>query len=618
MKQRNKIFLLVLSQLLISVPIFASTGSINVKYVDHERATIKEERIEKSYGKISIFGRAPVGYKIVGENKQDVEITEENPNDNIEFDIEDIQAPKGKGKSLTLNLGEKASPSDFVKDITDNSDRPVDISFKNDIDFNKEGRQSVKVILTDYNGNIANVSASLTIVNTKDAEIVDTKGEYGKKMNVSSFINGKLPIGLTAKFENEPNMKQLGNQKVVIILSGGKEPIRHTVTLNVSDTVAPKGKIKTETIDIEARLSAIDLVENVEDNTGGKVEVYFKQEPKWGEFGRTPVVITLRDESGNTTDLKGSVTIENKDAITAEVREVTTEAGKKVDPKRFLMSISNSQDSDISYATKPNFEKVGKQSLTLDVYDKRGFKTELKVTLNVVDTTNPKATLKTKEITIPLKGRIDVNDYIEEVTDNSDGKISISFEDKPDVNTIGEQKLKIIISDPSKNEMSYRVILKVIDPIDVIDDKSVTILISPLKGTYSVQETKKQLKMDSAPILENGRVLVPVSNIARVLNVPDGNIEWDAVTKKATITKTDIITKKEYKVSFNLGSDIVNLNGYIVQMDVPAKAINGRTYVPLKYAMDGLGITNYKWDSENKQVVINLENLNDEMYKIYK
>ena len=638
MKKNKRIMFLFLSQLLIATPIFASTispatqeeliskGVIQVSYLDHENDIVKEEVIERKLGKVTIYGKPPTGFKTVGETKQSIEVTEDNLNHEIEFSVEDTQTPKGKSKNLILNLGEKASPEDFVVDITDNSNKKVDVSFKDDIDFTKEGNQAVKILLTDYNDNITTISANLTIVNSSNIKFKSISSEFGKKLTVQSFIDGKISNGLVAKFETEPDVNKLGKQTITIILSGGKEPKKETVTLTVVDTIAPTGKITTKVIDIEDRPSAYDLVENVKDNANGPVNVSFKERPKWGEFGKIPVVIILSDESGNKTELKGSVNVTNKDAISADTREVKSEAGEKVAPKKFLLNISNSRDYDIEYDKEPNFRKVGKQQVSLNIYDRRGYKTELKASLNIVDTISPKTTFKTKEITIPLKGKVDITDFIEDVTDNSDAKINAIFEKKPDTNIIGKQKLKITISDPSKNKTTYDVILNVVDPISIAGDKTATILISPKlasdssgkTGTYVVEETKKQLKMDSSPILENGRVLVPVSNIARVLNVPDKNIDWNSETKTATILKTDVVTKKEFKVAFILDSNMAVLNGQLVQMEVPAKIIDGRTYVPLKYAMDGLGITNYKWDSKNKQVVIVLENLNEEMYKIYK
>lgn len=87
------------------------------------------------------------------------------------------------------------------------------------------------------------------------------------------------------------------------------------------------------------------------------------------------------------------------------------------------------------------------------------------------------------------------------------------------------------------------------------------------------------------PIAEDNRTLVPVS---RIVDAFGGKSTWDSTTNNTTYTLGN------YKVSHVIGSkDVLIQKGSQVQkktMEVPSKAINNRTYVPVRYVLEGLGL----------------------------
>lgn len=87
------------------------------------------------------------------------------------------------------------------------------------------------------------------------------------------------------------------------------------------------------------------------------------------------------------------------------------------------------------------------------------------------------------------------------------------------------------------------------------------------------------------PVAENNRTLVPVSRIVEAFG---GESTWDAKTNNTTYTLGNCT------VSHVIGSkDVIIQKGSQRQkktMEVPSKAMNNRTYVPVRYVLEGLGL----------------------------
>lgn len=100
---------------------------------------------------------------------------------------------------------------------------------------------------------------------------------------------------------------------------------------------------------------------------------------------------------------------------------------------------------------------------------------------------------------------------------------------------------------------------------------------------------------DVPPVIENERTLVPVRFVSENLGL---NVEWIQETQTAIIS--DDINRFE----FRLGSTEVIKDGIITAtLDVPAKAINGRTMIPIRAVSELFGQT-ISWDQENQTVAI--------------
>lgn len=98
--------------------------------------------------------------------------------------------------------------------------------------------------------------------------------------------------------------------------------------------------------------------------------------------------------------------------------------------------------------------------------------------------------------------------------------------------------------------------------------------------TVSVNDTI--LEFDVAPVIEDGRTLIPIRAVSEQL---DYDVAWDSTSSRVEIKNNDdtlelFVGKRQYLK-----------NGVEKQMDVPAAVTNGRTLVPLRLIAEELGCT---------------------------
>ena len=115
------------------------------------------------------------------------------------------------------------------------------------------------------------------------------------------------------------------------------------------------------------------------------------------------------------------------------------------------------------------------------------------------------------------------------------------------------------------------------------EDKTITVFVDGNK-----------LSFDVPPTSENGRTLVPMRAIFEAL---DAKVEWIGEENKVVATKNDTV------VELVIGSNIMVKNGEEIVLDVPAKATDGRTLVPVRAISEALD-ANVEWIGEEFKVDI--------------
>lgn len=114
----------------------------------------------------------------------------------------------------------------------------------------------------------------------------------------------------------------------------------------------------------------------------------------------------------------------------------------------------------------------------------------------------------------------------------------------------------------------------------------------PMEITVYVDDAK--LEFDVAPTSENGRTLVPMRYIFEALGA---EVKWIGEENKV------VATKGNTSIELILGSNIMLKNGEEIILDVPAKAIDGRTLVPVRAISEALD-AKVNWNGEEYKVDI--------------
>jgi hypothetical protein len=102
------------------------------------------------------------------------------------------------------------------------------------------------------------------------------------------------------------------------------------------------------------------------------------------------------------------------------------------------------------------------------------------------------------------------------------------------------------------------------------------------------------MSFDVPPVLENGRVLVPLRHIIEVLGA---TVQWDGETQTITATRGNTV------ILLQVGNSMAYINGSAFSLDVPPEIIDGRTLVPLRFISETFGC-NVNWDGNTQTVSI--------------
>lgn len=140
------------------------------------------------------------------------------------------------------------------------------------------------------------------------------------------------------------------------------------------------------------------------------------------------------------------------------------------------------------------------------------------------------------------------------------------------------------------------IIAKVSTPAPVEDSKGNTVSIFKI-GSTSYTVNGATYTADVAPYIENGRTFLPVRYVADALGVAPQNIKFDKKTSTVTLLKGDRI------VQIKLKTNILTVNGAVINMDVKAITKNNRTVLPISWVGQALG-ADIKWDKDTNTVTV--------------
>ena len=127
---------------------------------------------------------------------------------------------------------------------------------------------------------------------------------------------------------------------------------------------------------------------------------------------------------------------------------------------------------------------------------------------------------------------------------------------------------------------------------------SLTSVVSAFAATPTVYVDGEKLVADVEPFIEEDRTMVPMRAIFEAVGA---SVTWDQDTQTVISIKNDEATQNV--VVLQIGNTSAFVNSESVALDVPAKVINDRTFVPLRFVMESLD-ANVDWNPDTFTVTV--------------
>lgn len=102
------------------------------------------------------------------------------------------------------------------------------------------------------------------------------------------------------------------------------------------------------------------------------------------------------------------------------------------------------------------------------------------------------------------------------------------------------------------------------------------------------------LGFETPPVIENDYILVPMRFLFEQMGA---DVEWDQETMTATATMNNTA------VAFSINDTNAEVNGAAATMDVPARLINDKTMVPLRFLSEEMGYT-VTWNEATRTAIV--------------
>lgn len=134
------------------------------------------------------------------------------------------------------------------------------------------------------------------------------------------------------------------------------------------------------------------------------------------------------------------------------------------------------------------------------------------------------------------------------------------------------------ILQPENTGIKNFILMKIGNPNMTVGDK--VLEIDPGRGT--------------APIIQNGRTLVPIRAIIEAMN---GTVDWNESERKVTLNANG------HNVQMWLGKKEFIVDGVTKQMDIAPDTINDRTMLPIRFATENVGCQ-IEWIGSTQEIII--------------
>lgn len=205
--------------------------------------------------------------------------------------IKDTTPPSGDALSFDIMLGDVLAPEDFIENLYDESSYSV--SFAEEPDFEKTGKQTVKTVATDIYGNTTEFSSDLAVHNIGR----DIRIEAGTKYDdIVLLVLGdeRETLKLDEAFSSSGH--EVGEYDVGVT----GEYSTFGVKINITDTVPPVLTLRNRVVFVGQEISPELLVYYLDDAT--PCTLSFREEPRNDKPHSEYVTVVAEDSAGNISE----------------------------------------------------------------------------------------------------------------------------------------------------------------------------------------------------------------------------------------------------------------------------------------------------------------------------
>lgn len=286
--------------------------------------------------------------------------------------VTDTTAPLLKLRNVTVDIGTKLTPEDFVVEVSDLS--PVNLSLAKPLDeLESYGDTTVEVIATDSSGNTTQESCTLSYAWLHSQVTIELGSTISKE---DIFVNPEKSGDLISQETLDTlNQSPVGTYPITVTTDDG---LSATCQVTVADTTPPEIKVQDVTVYEGDEVDLEDLLLEATD-LAGPVTTKLKQELSTAKAGTYTITLEATDANGNLTcaDCQLTVLKDTEAPVISGLKNITTRKGKKPNYTSGV-SAKDARDGAVEFHyddSKVNLSKVGTYYVTYTAVDKAGNKT---------------------------------------------------------------------------------------------------------------------------------------------------------------------------------------------------------------------------------------------------
>ena len=289
----------------------------------------------------------------------------------VRLTVADTTAPVLKLQNVSVDIGTKLTPKDFVVEVSDLS--TVELNFVRPLDEPEDyGDVTVEIIATDASGNTSLGSCTLSYAWIHPQVTIELGSAVSKEdilLNIEK--DGDL---ITQETLDALNQSPVGTYPITITTEDGRTAV---CQVTIADTTPPEIKVQDVTVFEGDPVALEDLLLEATD-IAGPVTTKLLQEISTEKAGAYTITLEATDSNGNvaTADCKLTVQKDEQAPVFSGLKTITTKKNKKLNYTSGVTANDN-RDGNVTFtydASKVNLTKSGTYYVTYTAVDKAGNK----------------------------------------------------------------------------------------------------------------------------------------------------------------------------------------------------------------------------------------------------